>query len=297
MCPVPDPAVSVIIATYNWSTVLPFSIGSVLQQTFADFELLVVGDGCTDDSEQVVRAIDDPRVTWVNIPRSGHQSGPNNEGLRRARGRIIAYLGHDDLWLPHHLALHVAAIDAGNDFTVSLVAAAGPDNAFIESGAPRPNENRWSPPSASAHRLSLVKEAGAWRDYRELDMAPEQDLWRRFLAAGARFSVVPRLTVIKLGAWQRRDVYHLRPCHEQAAWMERIRTEPDLEAALLGGMMAAPSARMSSFGGRLRRVIAEPSQWFSLIWRRGGSGIRARQRFKGVDDAGRSAEGRAGRHQ
>src|SRR5438552_3536771 len=58
------PRVSVVIATYNWSSVLPFSIGSVLRQTFSDFEVLVIGDGCTDDSERVVAAIDDPRIRW-----------------------------------------------------------------------------------------------------------------------------------------------------------------------------------------------------------------------------------------
>src|SRR5262249_29306735 len=45
------PQVTVIIPTYNWSAVLPYSIGSALRQTFSDFELLVIGDGCTDDSE------------------------------------------------------------------------------------------------------------------------------------------------------------------------------------------------------------------------------------------------------
>ena len=100
-----------IIATYNWATVLPYSIGSVLGQTFTDFELLVIGDGCTDESEAVVTAIADPRVQWTNLPtNSGHQAVPNNDGLRRARGEVVAHLGHDDLWLPRHLE-HLVADD------------------------------------------------------------------------------------------------------------------------------------------------------------------------------------------
>ena len=85
------PRVTVITATYNWATVLPYSIASVLDQTFTDFELLVVGDGCTDESAQVVSAIADPRVHWCNLPGNvGHQYAPNNEGIRRANGEVIA---------------------------------------------------------------------------------------------------------------------------------------------------------------------------------------------------------------
>src|SRR6185295_19675688 len=91
------PRVTVIVATYNYSTVLPFSIASVLDQTFADFELLVIGDCCTDESATIVQAMPDRRVHWHNLPaNTGHQSGPNNEGLRRASGEAVAYLGHDD---------------------------------------------------------------------------------------------------------------------------------------------------------------------------------------------------------
>src|SRR6185436_5194467 len=116
------PRVTVIIPTYNWSSVLPFSIGSVLRQTFLDFELLVLGDGCTDDSESVVSRTGDERVRSINLPaNTGHQSGPNNEGLRQARGEIVAYLGHDDLWLPHHLASIVSTFDRSNtDFAYAL---------------------------------------------------------------------------------------------------------------------------------------------------------------------------------
>lgn len=106
------PGITVIIPTYNWATVLPFSIGSVLGQTRADFEILVIGDGCTDESAAVVAAIRDRRVQWVNLPsNTGHQAGPNTEGLHRARGKYIAYLGHDDLWLPRHLELLVGALE------------------------------------------------------------------------------------------------------------------------------------------------------------------------------------------
>ena len=126
------PRVTVIIPTYNWSSVLPYSIGSVLRQSFTDFELLVVGDGCTDDSEQVVTAITDPRLRWINLPvNDGHQSAPNNEGLRQARGSIIAYLGHDDLWLPHHLEVMVAAIDAGADVAHSIVHMIGAEGNIL----------------------------------------------------------------------------------------------------------------------------------------------------------------------
>jgi glycosyltransferase involved in cell wall biosynthesis len=85
------PQVTVILSTYNWSSVLRHAIASVLGQSFADFELLVIGDGCTDDSEQVAAESGDPRVRWIGLPKnSGHQSVPNNEGLRQARGAFIA---------------------------------------------------------------------------------------------------------------------------------------------------------------------------------------------------------------
>ncbi|HXY92105.1 MAG TPA: glycosyltransferase, partial [Acidimicrobiia bacterium] len=72
---VPSPRVTVVIATYNWAPVLPYAIGSVLDQTFQDFELLVIGDACTDESEAVVTSIPDPRVRWLNLARNtGHQS-------------------------------------------------------------------------------------------------------------------------------------------------------------------------------------------------------------------------------
>src|SRR5260221_6050921 len=98
------PKVSIITATYNWSSVLKYAIQSVLWQTFQDFEYIIVGDACTDDSAEVIDSFDDPRLRWHNLDEnSGSQSIPNNRGLQLAQGTYIAYLGHDDIWYPTHL--------------------------------------------------------------------------------------------------------------------------------------------------------------------------------------------------
>jgi glycosyltransferase involved in cell wall biosynthesis len=287
-----SPRVSVIIATYNWSSVLPYSIGSVLRQTMGDFEVLVVGDGCTDDSEQVVTAIGDSRVRWINLPENTkHQSGPNNEGLRQARGELIAYLGHDDLWLPHHLEAHVATIDAsGADITGSLIGVIETDGGDVWPFIPRPEHGAWVPPSCTVHRRSLTDTLGGWRSYRELKIQPEVDLWQRARDAGFRFVCVPRLTAIKFSAAQRRNVYRIRPHHEQAAWTDRIASEPDLEATLMAEMIA--SGRMVKrmrYADLLRQVIAETVirvqrrlNLLQLFPRRKGAAIEDFRRFKGL---------------
>jgi glycosyltransferase involved in cell wall biosynthesis len=240
------PRVSVIMATWNWSSVLPFSIGSVLRQDMADFELLVVGDGCTDDSEAVVKAIGDPRVQWVNLPeRSGHQSMPNNEGLRRARGDYIAYLGHDDLWLPHHLACLTAALEAGADVAYAMARLVGAQGGGeFDSVVPDYRPGWWLPPSSVVHRRSLAERTGGWADYRTLAEDPDSELWSRFHASGARFRLVPRLTVIKFPAAQRKDVYRERPCHEQAAWSARIAAGEAVEAEELAQMLLRAKAQI-----------------------------------------------------
>jgi glycosyltransferase involved in cell wall biosynthesis len=289
------PRVTVIIPTYNWSSVLPYSIGSVLRQTMADFELLVVGDGCTDDSERVVAGIDDSRVRWINLPaNTRHQCGPNNEGLRQARGGLIAYLGHDDLWLPHHLAALVSAIDqSGADITHSLVACVDPDG-DVWPVTPWPEHGAWGPPSCIVHRRRVSDALGGWRDYRDINVEPETDLLRRARQAGFRFTLVPRLTAIKFPASTRRGVYQSRPCHEQAEWSARIESEPDFEAVQLARLIVhSREAKGTPYRElvrqlidqtlfRLRRRVSARSKYVGLLWRRRRAGLDEVRRFKGL---------------
>ena len=300
-----SPRVTVIIPTYNWSTVLPYSIGSVLRQSFTGFELLVVGDGCTDDSELVVTAITDPRLRWINLPvNDGHQSAPNNEGLRRARGSIIAYLGHDDLWLPHHLEVMVAAIDAGADVAHSIVQMIDAEGHCLppSMGMLRFQPGRWLPPTGVVHRRIAAEKVGRWRDYREISLDPDTDLWLRLYHAGSIFQSVPRLTAVKFPARLRKDVYQKRSCHEQQQWTNRILNEKDFEATELGNLLISTGPlmrrKLSSvvFHALLGRTRSDSIIWLLLFIRhllsfgrlnppQRGAAIRRSRQFKGVPNA------------
>jgi glycosyltransferase involved in cell wall biosynthesis len=95
------PAVSIVTATYNRRRALACTIESVRRQSFEDWEMIIVGDACTDDTAETVAKFADPRIRFINLTRNfGEQAGPNNVGFAAANGPIIAFLNHDDLWLP-----------------------------------------------------------------------------------------------------------------------------------------------------------------------------------------------------
>jgi len=286
------PRVTAIIATYNWSSVLPYSIGSVLRQTFADFELLVVGDGCTDDSERVVAGMNDPRVRWINLQdNTRHQSAPNNEGLKQARGEIIAYLGHDDLWLPHHLAVIVDAFDRSTtDLAYALAINVSPDGS-VWPVIPRPAYGSFASPLSMAHRKRVTDEMGGWRDYRELSDPPDVELWRRAQGRGYTFTFVPRLTGVKFPASWRRGIYETRPSNEQAAWLARIDREADFEPRQLAKILVSDHALnglpFRDLAGGLLRQTARRIRWRLRLPKLGlsprpGQTIDGIRRFKGL---------------
>jgi len=98
----PQPLVSVVIATYNRRDLVPECIGSVLAQTFGDFEVLVIDDGSTDGTTELIRERF-PEVRVVRQPNA-ERSAAFNHGIRIAQGRYVCFLADDDLFEPWHLA-------------------------------------------------------------------------------------------------------------------------------------------------------------------------------------------------
>ncbi len=104
------PRVSIVMPTYNRRDTIPRAIASVVAQRFQDWELVVVDDGSTDGTRDVVAGVD-PRVRLVTQSNQG-VAGARNTGLANARGDLIAFLDSDDEWPPHHLALATAFFEA-----------------------------------------------------------------------------------------------------------------------------------------------------------------------------------------
>jgi glycosyltransferase involved in cell wall biosynthesis len=105
-----SPKVSVVMPTYNRAHLIAAAIQSILNQTFQDFELVIVDDGSTDGTEAVVRRFNDPRLRYIYQERRGIGAA-RNRGIRHAEGRYIAFLDSDDVWLPHLLELEVPILD------------------------------------------------------------------------------------------------------------------------------------------------------------------------------------------
>ena len=100
--------VSVIIPTWNRARIIGQAIRSALNQTHPPLEILVCDDGSTDNTEEIVRAFENPKIVWLPIKRAGRPAVPRNAGLRECRGEWVAFLDSDDEWAENKLEMQLA---------------------------------------------------------------------------------------------------------------------------------------------------------------------------------------------
>jgi GT2 family glycosyltransferase len=234
-----SPAVSIIISAYNRPQVIPFAIRSVLGSDFADWELLVIGDGCSDATVDAVRAFADPRIQFFNLPaNTGSQSEPHNEGVRRARGKYVLFLNQDDMYFPDHIARQVAFLESsGADIAWSPVLLL--QHSASDAGPVDPDRDRivldgvvsgdsFDPrsfviSSSWAVRRDACLAVGPWLSPEETRLSPSQEWLYRASRQGRRLAFHRYASVLCIHSGVRRYAYLTprSPEHERAwSWIE-----------------------------------------------------------------------------
>lgn len=207
-----DPKVSVIIRTYNRAGLLAHAVDSVLAQTFADFEIIVVDDHSTDDTPRVTAAFSDPRIRVIRHESNQRAVATGNTGLAQVRGRYVAFLDDDDIWLPTKLERQVSALDAAAPDVAwvyawrDLVDATGSrvlrsirktlEGDIVDSILAM---NCPGPPSTWLLRASVLRELGGFRipPRTRSPVSADVDLMRQLCLRGYRVAVVREVLVRK----------------------------------------------------------------------------------------------------
>lgn len=112
------PLISVIIPVYNGEKTIRETIESVLNQTFSDFELIVINDGSQDSTLEIVSSIPDPRLQVFSYPNAG-LAASRNRGISKATGKYISFIDADDLWTPDKLEEQLRALQANPQAAVA----------------------------------------------------------------------------------------------------------------------------------------------------------------------------------
>lgn len=200
------PKVSVIIPTYNRLPMLKEAVDSVLSQDFEDFELIVVDDGSTDGTEEEIKKYG-KRVRLLAYPENRGVSAARNRGLLQARGKYVALLDSDDLWVKGKLKIQVAFLDDNPQYPLCYT-----DEIWIRKGKrvnPKVKHAKYSgwifekclplciiSPSSAVMRRTLFSRVGLFDE--ALPVCEDYDFWLR---VSVRFPVffINRKLIIKRG--------------------------------------------------------------------------------------------------
>jgi glycosyltransferase involved in cell wall biosynthesis len=198
-----DPRVSVIIPCYNQGRFLPFSLQSVLEQTFQDWEAVIVNDGSIDNTAAVAAQFRDPRILYIEQKNRG-LAGARNKGIHSARAQIIALLDSDDLWEPEFLEIMMDQLERYPQAAGAYCGHQYVDVKGQEIGVPslkvvppetfhhHVSRGNWLVPGAVVFRKAIAQEMGLFDE--SMRAVEDTDLWIR-MSARYEFVGVPEILV------------------------------------------------------------------------------------------------------
>ena len=186
-------SVSVIITTYNRREFVKEAVESVLKQDFLDYEIIVVDDGSTDGTKEVLQKYNN--VHYFFQENQG-VSRARNQGLKLAQGKFISFLDSDDLWQPNKLFIQITAMEKNPEISVTYT-----DEIWVRRGKrvnPRQKHKKYSgwiferclplciiSPSSVMLRQQVFEEVGVFDE--DLPVCEDYDLWLRI---SARFPIL-----------------------------------------------------------------------------------------------------------
>ena len=185
------PLVSILTPAYNAGQFISYAIDSVINQSYQKWELLVIDDGSTDNTGEIVNGFQktEKRIKYLKQQNSG-TGAARNLGLRHASGELVGFLDSDDVWLPNKLEVQVSAI---LDKKGHLVLSAGyftgdlkskwevPVQGFLNKDClPRLLGFNFVPLLSVVIRKDILLSLGGFSDSRELWEVADYDLWIRF---------------------------------------------------------------------------------------------------------------------
>lgn len=216
----PPPRASFVVATYKRVDALQSTLRSLQLQTCPDWEAVVVGDCCAEETGAMLTGLADPRIRYYNLAaRFGEQSGPNSFGLALARAPVLCFLNHDDLLLPDHLEKGLARLEAtGADLLIApalrlVDCHEAPDGAITPAFTDRltfrpslrdlrhllqPEDYCYEPSSFWLVRTAYARRVGAWTHSSRLWRTPLRDWLMRAWRTGGRFAFSGELAGVRM---------------------------------------------------------------------------------------------------
>ncbi|WP_269932735.1 glycosyltransferase family 2 protein [Aminobacter sp. HY435] len=212
------PFATVLMPTHNHAHLIGYSIRSIQEQTFSDFELFVVGDGASAETRDVVEdlARNDPRIRYFDFPKGQrHGEAHRHVVLQQARGEIVAYCGDDDLWLRGHLA-SLAKLLKRYDFGHMVQINVHGRNEFVVYGGSFAEPDCWQKVrdgqktffglTVGGHRMSAYRALPVGWSPAPADVFTDQFMWRKFMRQpGLRFGSGLEATSIHIASPLRTD--------------------------------------------------------------------------------------------
>lgn len=251
--PAPAPLVSIVIAAYQHEAYVRQAVESVLDQTLRDIEVIVVDDGSTDETPNIVGSIRDDRLRLVRLGENRREHA-RNIGLGLARGLYVAFQNSDDVWLPEKLARQVDLLETRKEvgvcFTeVELINSSGGPvsgtwaDGIFATGEVQRNANDWLRHlffrnhfcivSAMARR-SLVDLVGRFRP--SLVQLSDLDLWIRLASVSELWILPERLSMMRIDGTRNLSAPNLltgtRAFFEMADVLEHYARSPLIDRAL-----------------------------------------------------------------